>query len=50
MPVLLAGAAGAVAAAATGWLAVRSGGVYFLMLTLAIGELVHQLAHAAVRR
>ena len=31
---------GAVAAAATGWLAVRSGGVYFLMLTLAIGELM----------
>ncbi len=42
--VLLAAGAGAVAAAATGWLAVRSGGVYFLMLTLAIGELVHQLA------
>ncbi len=44
VPVLLAAVAGAVAAAATGWLAVRSGGVYFLMLTLAIGELVHQLA------
>jgi branched-chain amino acid transport system permease protein len=44
IPVLLAAAAGAVAAALTGWLAVRSGGVYFLMLTLAIGELVHQLA------
>ena len=44
VPVLLAAAAGAVAAAATGWLAVRSGGVYFLMLTLAIGELTHQLA------
>ncbi|SNR29778.1 branched-chain amino acid ABC transporter permease [Blastococcus mobilis] len=44
VPVLLAAGAGAVAAAATGWLAVRSGGVYFLMLTLAIGELVHQLA------
>jgi branched-chain amino acid transport system permease protein len=44
VPVLLAAAAGAVAAAATGWLAVRSGGVYFLMLTLAIGELVNQLA------
>jgi len=42
--VLLAAAAGAVAAAATGWPAVRRGGVYFLMLTLAIGELVHQLA------
>lgn len=44
IPVLLAAAAGAVAAASTGWLAVRSGGVYFLMLTLAIGELVNQLA------
>ena len=44
VPVLLAAVAGAVAAAATGWLAVRSGGVYFLMLTLAIGELTHQLA------
>jgi branched-chain amino acid transport system permease protein len=44
IPVLLGAVAGAVAAAATGWLAVRSGGVYFLMLTLAIGELVHQLA------
>lgn len=46
VPVLLAAVAGAVAAAATGWLAVRSGGVYFLMLTLAIGELVHQLAQS----
>jgi branched-chain amino acid transport system permease protein len=44
IPVLLGAAAGGVAAAATGWLAVRSGGVYFLMLTLAIGELVNQLA------
>lgn len=44
VPVLLAAGAGAVAAAATGWLCVRSGGVYFLMLTLAIGELVNQLA------
>jgi branched-chain amino acid transport system permease protein len=44
VPVLLAAGAGAVAAAATGWVAVRRGGVYFLMLTLAIGELVHQLA------
>jgi branched-chain amino acid transport system permease protein len=46
IPVLLAAGAGAVAAAVTGWLAVRSGGVYFLMLTLAIGELVHQLAES----
>jgi branched-chain amino acid transport system permease protein len=44
--VLAAALAGAVAAAATGWLAVRSGGVFFLMLTLAIGELVHQLAQS----
>jgi branched-chain amino acid transport system permease protein len=44
--VLVAAAVGAVAAAATGWLAVRSGGVFFLMLTLAIGELVHQLAQS----
>ena len=44
VPLVAAAAAAALAAAATGWLAVRSGGVYFLMLTLAIGELVHQLA------
>ena len=44
VPVLLAAGAGAVAAAATGWLAVRSSGVFFLMLTLAIGELAFQLA------
>lgn len=44
IPVLLAAAVGAVAAACTGWVAVRSSGVYFLMLTLAIGELVNQLA------
>jgi len=44
VPVLAAAGAGAVAAAATGWLAVRSSGVFFLMLTLAIGELVFQLA------
>jgi branched-chain amino acid transport system permease protein len=46
VPVLLAAGAGAAAAAGTGWLAVRSGGVYFLMLTLAIGELIHQLAQS----
>lgn len=46
LPVLLGALAGAVAAAATGWLAVRSSGVYFLMLTLAIGELMHQLAQS----
>ncbi len=42
--VLAAALAGAVAAVATGWLAVRSSGVFFLMLTLAIGEIVFQLA------
>ncbi|MGY1604911.1 branched-chain amino acid ABC transporter permease [Geodermatophilus sp. SYSU D00815] len=44
VPVVLAALAGAVAAAATGWLAVRSSGVFFLMLTLAIGELAFQVA------
>ncbi|MQA13589.1 MAG: branched-chain amino acid ABC transporter permease [Pseudonocardiaceae bacterium] len=44
---LLAGAAfGGVAAAATGWFAVRSAGVFFLMLTLAIGEIVRQVAQS----
>ncbi|WP_091367873.1 branched-chain amino acid ABC transporter permease [Geodermatophilus telluris] len=42
--VLVAALAGAVAAAATGWLAVRSSGVFFLMLTLAVGEIVYQLS------
>jgi branched-chain amino acid transport system permease protein len=42
--VLVAGLAGAAAAVLTGWLAVRSSGVFFLMLTLAIGEIVFQLA------
>lgn len=44
VPLLAAALAGAVAAAATGWLAVRSSGIFFLMLTLAIGELIFQLA------
>lgn len=35
---------GLVAAAVTGWVAVRARGIVFLMLTLAIGESVHQLA------
>lgn len=45
-PALFAAAlvTGGVAAALTGWLAVRSRGVYFLMLTLAIGEIVAALA------
>ncbi|SDK35306.1 branched-chain amino acid transport system permease protein [Nonomuraea maritima] len=42
---LLAGlVAGLVTAALTGWVAVRARGVVFLMLTLAIGESVHQVA------
>jgi branched-chain amino acid transport system permease protein len=44
VPVLLAAGAGAVAAVLTGWLVVRSDGVFFLMLTLAVGEIVSQLA------
>jgi branched-chain amino acid transport system permease protein len=44
VPLLVALAAGAVAAAATGWVAVRTHGVFFLMLTLAIGEIVAQAA------
>ncbi|MGW0808272.1 branched-chain amino acid ABC transporter permease [Nonomuraea sp. NPDC002799] len=37
-------AAGLVTAALTGWVAVRARGIVFLMLTLAIGESVHQVA------
>ncbi|HEU5469230.1 MAG TPA: branched-chain amino acid ABC transporter permease [Actinophytocola sp.] len=44
VPVLVALAAGAATAAATGWVAVRTHGVFFLMLTLAIGEIVAQAA------
>jgi branched-chain amino acid transport system permease protein len=39
--------AAAVGAALTGWLAVRSRGIFFLMLTLAIGEIVFRLAGTA---
>lgn len=35
---------GLAAAAVTGWVAVRARGIVFLMLTLAIGESVHQIA------
>ncbi|HEX3761259.1 MAG TPA: branched-chain amino acid ABC transporter permease [Kofleriaceae bacterium] len=47
-PVTLAAAAGvsAVVAAVAGSVAVRARGVYFLMLTLAIGEIVEQLAQS----
>lgn len=46
LPLLAGLATGAVVAAATGWLAVRSRGTFFLMLTLAIGELLHQVAQS----
>lgn len=41
---LVAVAAGAFIAAITGWIAVRASKTYFLMLSLAIGELLHILA------
>jgi branched-chain amino acid transport system permease protein len=46
LPLLAGLLAGAVAAAATGWVAVRAHGVFFLMLTLAIGEILTQAARA----
>ncbi len=45
VPMLVGAAVGAVAAALTGWITVRTAGVFFLMLTLAIGETVQQLAN-----
>jgi branched-chain amino acid transport system permease protein len=45
-PLLAAAAAGAVAAAVGGWVAVRSAGVFFLILTLAIAEIIQQLAES----
>jgi branched-chain amino acid transport system permease protein len=44
VPLLVGAATGAVAAALTGWVTVRTGGVFFLMLTLAIGETLQQVA------
>ena len=41
---LVAVLAGAVAAAATGWIAVRLAGVFFLILTLALAEIIRQVA------
>jgi branched-chain amino acid transport system permease protein len=41
---LAAVCAAALVAALTGWIAVHASGVYFLMLSLAIGELLHILA------
>lgn len=44
VPLLVGAGVGALAAALTGWITVRTGGVFFLMLTLAIGEMLQQLA------
>jgi branched-chain amino acid transport system permease protein len=46
IPLLVGALMGAVAAALTGWITVRTGGVFFLMLTLAIGETLTQLANS----
>jgi branched-chain amino acid transport system permease protein len=46
LPLLAGLVAGALGAAATGWVAVRAHGVFFLMLTLAIGEILTQVARA----
>ena len=43
---LAAVGAGALAAAAAGWVAVRTSGVYFLMLTLALAEVIQQVAES----
>ena len=44
VPLLVGAAVGALTAAVTGWVTVRSSGVFFLMLTLAIGETLQQVA------
>jgi branched-chain amino acid transport system permease protein len=46
VPLLVGAVVGAVVAALTGWITVRSSGVFFLMLTLAIGEVVQELGNA----
>ena len=46
VPLLVGAVVGGLAAAATGWVAVRSAGVFFLMLTLAIGEILAQVAQS----
>lgn len=46
VPLLAAVGAGALAAAAAGWVAVRASGVYFLMLTLALAEVIQQVAES----
>jgi branched-chain amino acid transport system permease protein len=44
VPLIAGVTVGALAAALTGWITVRSRGVFFLMLTLAIGETLQQIA------
>lgn len=44
VPLLVGAASGALAAALSGWVVARAHGVYFLMLTLAVGELLQQVA------
>ena len=46
VPLLVGAGVGALAAALTGWITVRTGGVFFLMLTLAIGETVQYAANS----
>jgi branched-chain amino acid transport system permease protein len=46
VPLLAAVAAGAMAAAAAGWVAVRTSGVFFLILTLAVAEVIQQVAES----
>jgi branched-chain amino acid transport system permease protein len=46
VPLLAAVVTGAVMAAATGWVAVRASGVFFLMLTLALAEVIQQVAES----
>lgn len=45
VPLVAGAVTGALAAAVTGWVTLRSHGVFFLVLTLATGEMAHQLAH-----
>ncbi|TAL75645.1 MAG: branched-chain amino acid ABC transporter permease [Burkholderiaceae bacterium] len=44
LALLIGTAAGAISAALTGWVTVRTRGVYFLMITVAITEIVYSLA------
>lgn len=46
VPLLVGAGVGALAAALTGWVTARTAGVFFLMLTLAIGEIVGQVANS----